>query len=316
VSGPPVVRASGAVCWRRSDGDRLEVLLVHSARYGEWTWPKGKPEPAEGGAPESLPECAVREVAEESGVTVRLGRPLPEVRYRLPDGRRKRVSYWVGRPVHEGKRTAQDDEIDDVAWVTPDEAYERLSRRSDHKPLNRLMHLAVRDRLGTRALVVVRHAESVPRKKWEGSEADRPLDDEGRRQAQLLVPLLGAWRPERLLTSPWQRCRDTLLPYAVDDHDALLNVPELTEDAALQDPGAAAAVVRRLIASDEDVAMCTHRPVLASVVSAMGEATTLKAQSDLPRRDPWLAKAEVLVAHVTPGPTGSRIRAVERYRTA
>ncbi|HET9658266.1 MAG TPA: NUDIX domain-containing protein, partial [Kineosporiaceae bacterium] len=82
---PEMVRAAGVICWRparerrrdrgstgtdgthRPDPD-LEVLLVHRPRYDDWSWPKGKLEPGE-----SLPECAVRETAEETGARVVLG---------------------------------------------------------------------------------------------------------------------------------------------------------------------------------------------------------------------------------------------------
>lgn len=310
------VRAAGAICWRRTSRT-LEVLLVHSARYDEWTWPKGKPETVTNGAgdghPELLPECAVREVAEETGVRVRLGRPLPEVSYRLPDGRPKRVSYWVGRPYEYGDRTASGEEIDDVRWVRADQAHEHLSRGGDHRPLDRLLHLARRERLGTRALLVVRHAQAVPRKQWAGEEDQRPLTLAGLGQARRLVPLLDCWRPLVVETSPWRRCSDTVRPYADREHAALLKDPELTEDAALHDPAAAASAVRRLVAADEDALICTHRPVLSPVMAALRESATRSAGRALPSSDPWLGKAEVLVAHVTPGTTGSRIRAVERF---
>jgi 8-oxo-dGTP diphosphatase len=266
-----------------------------------------------GGHAELLPECAVREVAEETGIRVRLGRPLPEVSYRLPDGRHKRVSYWIGRPYEHGERTAPPDEIDQQRWVLAAEATDYLERANDHRPLDRLLYLAQRERLGTRALLVVRHAHAVPRKQWGGGERDRPLTLLGLRQARRLVPLLDCWRPEVLTTSPWRRCSDTMRPYAANGHAALRAEPHLTEDAALQDPGAAASVVRRLVAADEDAALCTHRPVMSAIMTALRESSTRTVQRELPSSDPFLGKAELLVAHVTPAATGSRIRAVERF---
>jgi hypothetical protein len=49
------------------------------------------------------------------------------------------------------------------------------------------------------------------------------------------------------------------------------------------------------------------------VTAALREVATPSAASALPTSEPFLEKAELLVAHVTPGTTGSRIRAVERF---
>ena len=54
-----VVHAAGALVWRVSDTGELEVLAVHRPRYNDWSWPKGKIDKGE-----TLPTCAVREVAE------------------------------------------------------------------------------------------------------------------------------------------------------------------------------------------------------------------------------------------------------------
>ena len=83
--GPITVTAAGALCWRVRN-HKLQVLLIHRPRYKDWSWPKGKLDPGE-----TLPECAVREVEEETGARVELGRPLPTVTYVLPDGRTKHV---------------------------------------------------------------------------------------------------------------------------------------------------------------------------------------------------------------------------------
>lgn len=85
------VKAAGALVWREN-GKHLEVLLVHRPRYDDWSIPKGKVEPCE-----SVRTCAVREVAEETGVQVVLGQPLSRVHYKIADGSRKEVHYWAAR---------------------------------------------------------------------------------------------------------------------------------------------------------------------------------------------------------------------------
>ena len=57
--------AAGAVVTRQGG----EVLLVHRPKYDDWSFPKGKLRPRAS----TLATAAVREVAEETGLHVRLG---------------------------------------------------------------------------------------------------------------------------------------------------------------------------------------------------------------------------------------------------
>jgi 8-oxo-dGTP pyrophosphatase MutT (NUDIX family) len=50
------------LCWRETKGG-IEVALVHRAKYNDWGFAKGKQDPGE-----LLPETAVREVLEETGL--------------------------------------------------------------------------------------------------------------------------------------------------------------------------------------------------------------------------------------------------------
>lgn len=315
ADGP--VLAAGAICWRLGPGGGLEVLLVLSARWGDWSWPKGKL-----GRSESLPECAVREVFEETGVRVELGVPLPMVSYVLPDGQAKTVRYWAGRVRDSGPRTADPTEIADVAWLSVPKARERLTRPGDRAPLDELLDLARRDRLNTRPLLVLRHAKAKSRARWSGEEADRPLIRTGRDQAHAVAGLLACWDPERMLCSPWARCRQTLQPYLEQRGTArpgpLEVVPLLSEQGLRNNPRRIGETVAELLAGDRSALLCTHRPVLGAVVEAVAEFTDLAVRHQLPDGSPWLSPAEVLVLHISDHQSlrqvTHRIHSVERYR--
>jgi 8-oxo-dGTP diphosphatase len=112
-------RAAGGVVMR--DG---RLAVVHRPKYDDWSLPKGHLEDGE-----SWEEAALREVAEELGIRARTVRALDPVRYRTPKGREKEVRYWVMEPV-EGE-FAPNDEVDDVRWLTPEEARSGRSYEAD-----------------------------------------------------------------------------------------------------------------------------------------------------------------------------------------
>jgi 8-oxo-dGTP diphosphatase len=118
-----VVRAAGGVPVRTGPGG-IEVLVVHRPHYDDWTFPKGKCEPEE-----SDEACALREVAEETGLVCVLEDELPSTAYRDSRDRPKRVRYWRLRVV--GGSLAFDHEVGDARWLSPREAEELLTYERD-----------------------------------------------------------------------------------------------------------------------------------------------------------------------------------------
>ena len=123
------IRAAGGIPLRGSGGD-LEVLVVHRARYGDWTLPKGKCEPGE-----TDEACALREVEEETGLRCELAQELPSTEYRDSQDRPKRVRYWALRVVGGALRPAAG-EIDEVRWVSLAEARQLLTYERDRALLD------------------------------------------------------------------------------------------------------------------------------------------------------------------------------------
>jgi 8-oxo-(d)GTP phosphatase len=256
---PRDVRAAGAVVTRKGG----EVLLVHRPKYDDWSFPKGKLDPGE-----HVVTAAVREVAEETGLDVRLGPALAQQRYRMSNGRWKSVDYWTARVVGSDDVASYrpNAEIDAVEWVPWQAAQERLSYPYDRDTLAEARPLRRR----TRTLVVLRHAKARSRSAWHKDDRLRPLVRPGETQAQRLVPLLAAFDVTAVHTSSSARCVQTVVPYAdvtgwpVKLHDELSEegatvegVVDLVDDLLAGDLGSGGAV------------LCTHRPVLPTVLDAL-----------------------------------------------
>lgn len=100
------------------------IAVVHRPYRSDWSIPKGKLDPGE-----SFEQAAVRELREETGFAVELGDELPEVRYRDHRDRPKLVRYWLMRVI-DGEFAAND-EVDELRWLTPDDAAELLTYDAD-----------------------------------------------------------------------------------------------------------------------------------------------------------------------------------------
>ena len=304
-TAPDVVRAAGAVCWREGPGG-LQVLLVHRPRYLDWSWPKGKLD-----AEEVPAVAAVREVEEETGLRVRLGTPLPTARYRLRPGADKVVSYWAAHVTTELPDPPRPDEVDRTRWVAPEVAASMLTRRGDRAQLDAVREAWDEGRLTTWPLLVVRHAQARARADWQGDDADRPLAPAGVREAAALQRLLQTWQPRTVVTSPWRRCVDSVTPYTDAVGARLCRDDGLSETGHRRDAAGVAGLVGRLVRAGDPAAVCTHRPVLGTMLGSLAGHCSAGVGEDVPVADPFLAAAEVLVAHVG---RRDRVVAVERRR--
>jgi 8-oxo-dGTP diphosphatase len=316
-SATGTIRAAGALVWRRRE--RLEVLVVHRPKYDDWSWPKGKLD-----AGESWAGACVREVLEETGLAVTLGVPLPDATYDVGSNgttRTKVVRYWAARPVDGvgdgGLRAQNIDEVDELAWLSVDEAALRVDYQRDLEQLQALAAADALGRLDTWPLAVVRHAKSVPRSRWKGSEQRRPLTDAGRSRAAQIVPVLSAYAFTVVASSPSARCTATIQPFAREAGSRVRLRDGLSEEGFADDPSSAVSVITKLLARGEPAAVCSHRPVLPALLATLADrcADPTVAQALLESAGPGLVKGEVLVAHVVGQGADASVVAVERHDT-
>jgi len=304
------VQAAGAVVWRERSG-RLEVLLVHRPRYRDWSWPKGKLEDDE-----TLPAAAVREVEEETGLRVALGRPLPSAHYTVGDYTPKSVRYWAAAgPAGALPAPPHPDEVDQTRWVAAPEAERMLTRRDDRAQLLTVAEAFQDGTLRTFPVAILRHGHARPKSAWAHADAERPLVRAGRTQAEAVVDTLAAYAPKRVVSSPWRRCIETVEPF-LSRHGGLLGTKlrtksALSEDGHRRDRARTADLVRKLVGKRRPVVVCTHRPVLGTLLGALAGRAEVGRSGDLPSHDPFLAPGELLVAHVAH--SSGRVVAVERH---
>jgi 8-oxo-(d)GTP phosphatase len=264
ISGNPTtidVRAAGAVLWRHPEdaAHEVEVALVHRPRYDDWSFPKGKLD-----AGESMPAAAVREVAEETGQRVRLGPALADVYYEVPDGH-KIVRYWSAES--RGGTFVANGETDELRWVSPDRAATLLSYQRDVDVLHRFGSIGV----PTSTVLLVRHAKAGSRHQWKGDDDLRPLSGSGREQAQQLAALLPLYGPDRILSAPPLRCRETVAPLGDHLGMAVGDEPLFGEEGYWADPAAARARLHALAGEPGITVLCSQGGVIPDLVAVLAE---------------------------------------------
>ena len=117
---------------------------MHRPRYDDWSLPKGKLD-----AGETHEGAATREVLEETGYEVELGRELASTRYPDARGRKKTVRYWAMTVT--GGSFVANHETDEVRWLPVLDARARLTYEHDIDVLDSFVERgAVRPAAGRR----------------------------------------------------------------------------------------------------------------------------------------------------------------------
>ncbi len=316
VSHAPVIESAGALVWRVRD-DELQVRLVHRPRYDDWSWPKGKLDPGE-----TFQAAAAREVAEETGKPVVLGVPLPGLQYLTPEGRVKRVHYWAARRAS-GRSDAgalaarapsrrcrprrstapRGSPRTTPRGASPGRPTGRRSRRScasvtraGSRRTSSSSRATARPWRGRRGTATSRTARSRPRATPRGGAR---AGARGLRRRDDRHEPLGPLRPDD------RALRDRLRP-----RHGQHRPPH--RGAARAVPARVARTVRELLEAERSSVLCTHRPVLPTVLDVLGQHSRRPVANALPAHDPFLEPGEMIVAHVARTPKGPRVVAAEK----
>jgi len=307
MSASPVL-AAGAVCWRVSKKGKPKILLVHRTQHKDVSLPKGKLDPGE-----TLPETAVREIAEETGLIIGLGAPLGVVEYQLPGGRDKQVYYWAGEVSAEARANSTfvaNDEIEQLRWVGVKKARKVLSYPHDVDIVERFAELFAQGRARTVAIIALRHGKAVPAEDWDGPDATRPLMQRGIDQSLSVAHGIAAFRPRALISSTAERCLRTIAPTARVTGLAVDEDHVISQDAYRSGGKAVRALVAERIRNAETTVLCSHGPVLPQIIAAVAEHTGTVGSAKL-QRAAALGTGEYAVLHVPVEHPESGLVAVE-----
>lgn len=312
MTAPSTVVAAGVVCWRMS-GDKVRVLLVHRGNRGDISLPKGKLE-----LRESLPEAAVRETLEETGLAVTLGAPLGETEYPLPTGRDKIVYYWAAEATAAAIASSNfipSFEVTSTEWVTVKAARAKLSYERDVEIIDRFAARVESNTLRTFAVIALRHGKAVLASSWTGPDSSRPLEHAGIEEARAAARAIAAYRPTKLISSTAARCISTIEPLATILGLDVKATAAISQDAHEDGVGNVHRVVSKRVAKRETAVLCSHGPVLPDIIDEIAGCAGSPCGAEL-RHASSLATGDFAVVHLSVADPTAGIVAVEVHSPA
>jgi 8-oxo-dGTP diphosphatase len=195
------------------------------------------------------------------------------------------------------------DEVDQMMWLPPREARRHLLPDRDQNVLREIDINSV----STRPCLIVRHASAGERSTWAGNDRERPLDTLGEEQAEALIPLLAAYRIQRVLSADVIRCLETIGPYAGEARLTVESEPLVSETGYAQQPEQAVDRLLALLGSHVPSVVCSQGKTIPGLVTAA--CATLSAK---PPDDASVRKAGLFVLHLQASDP-LQINAVERF---
>lgn len=307
------IYAAGAVVWRLVEG-KVRVLLIHRTQYNDVTLPKGKVDPGE-----MLAQTAVREVEEETGIRVRLGVPLGVSRYFMRPRQRKQkiVHYWAAEASEDAIRASTfvpNKEISALEWLSVKKARKALTYAVDHEILDAFASLKRDEALQSIPIVVLRHARATSRNDWDGPDATRPLTERGRKQAHGIVEALRAFGIKKVVSSDAARCLETVQSFANQTGTKVTKSKKLSQDAWDAGEADIRSLISKRVRAGVPVALCSHRPLLGTIVEEVALATgTLRGSYIADAAN--LPPAAFSVIHLSATHPGSGIIAIETHES-
>ena len=113
-------------------------------------------------------------------------------------------------------------------------------------------------------IYLVRHAAAGDRSQWDKADWLRPLSARGRSQARGLLHVLHDARFARIVSSPYVRCSETMLPIA-GAHGLPIEIDDALAEGA--DEQATFALVKQC--HDDGALLCSHGDLIPAVLEML-----------------------------------------------
>lgn len=131
---------------------------------------------------------------------------------------------------------------------------------------------------------VVRHAKAGDRAEWTGDDRMRPLSKPGQRQAEALAEMLEREPIDKILSSGYLRCMQTVEPLAKRRKLPVEPVKELEE-------GAGGESILRLMQKSHgrNVILCTHGDVVEELLERLiAQGIVQRARANMEKGSTWV----------------------------
>ncbi len=130
--------SAGGIVFRKLD-DRIDVALIARTsprRRIIWALPKGWVEPGE-----TIPDAALREIREETGLTGRLVEPLGQIEYSFyspeDSARIQKTVHFFLVEFLSGDTADHDHEVDEARWWPLDAALAQMTYQSERQVMEK-----------------------------------------------------------------------------------------------------------------------------------------------------------------------------------
>ena len=146
-------------------------------------------------------------------------------------------------------------------------------------------------------------------------DSDRPLSGRGRRQAKIIAEALEAYGIEQVISSPMQRCQETVKRFVKQLSTTPILIDAISESGYEQNPQHLDPAIELAMKDPAPTVLCSHRPVLDAILEAVATAGGISAAERT--EGIWstkLSPGSFFVAHRHIDPEGTvKIVAIEHH---